>query len=210
MDGLAIFFAVVSAILLGAMSPGPSFIVVARTSASTSRGRGVLAALGMGVGGGIFAFAACLGLQLVLTAVPSVYRAFQIAGAAYLLFIAYNLWISAPKPLDVAESEVSAESSTTRDFWLGLATQISNPKTAIVYASVFAAALPQGPSLGTAAALVAAIFLIEFGWYALVAIAFSSGGARQLYARGKTWIDRLAAGAMGALGVKILSDVHSA
>lgn len=210
MDGLAVFLAVAVAILLGAMSPGPSFIVVAQTAISSSRGRGVLAALGMGLGGSIFALAACLGLQLILTAVPSVYRAMQIAGAAYLLVIAYKLWVSAPNSFDVAEGKATGEISATRSFLLGLGTQISNPKTAIVYASVFAAVLPQGPSLATGTALVTAIFLIEFGWYALVAIAFSTGRARRFYARGKTWIDRLAAGAMGALGVKILSEVHSA
>jgi threonine/homoserine/homoserine lactone efflux protein len=209
MDGLAVFLAVAVAILLGAMSPGPSFIVVARTAISSSRGQGVLAALGMGLGGSIFALAACLGLHLILTTVPSVYRAMQIAGAAYLLFISYRLWVFAPNSLDVAESETMGESFATRSFLIGLGTQISNPKTAIVYASVFAAALPQGPSLATSTALVTVIFLIEFGWYALVAIIFSTGSARQFYARGKTWIDRLAAGAMGSLGVKILSDVRS-
>jgi hypothetical protein len=53
------------------------------------------------------------------------------------------------------------------------------------------------------------IFVIEFGWYALVAVAFSTGKARQVYVRGKTSIDRLAAGAIGALGVKILADVRA-
>ena len=97
----------------------------------------------MGVGGSIFALAALLGLQLILTAVPSVYRALQIAGASYLLFIAFKLWVSAPKPFNGTESEVTGESSAARDFLLGLGTQLSNPKTAIVYASVFSAALPQ-------------------------------------------------------------------
>lgn len=54
-----------------------------------------------------------------------------------------------------------------------------------------------------------AVFAIEFGWYALVAIAFSTGRARQVYASGKRWIDRLAAGAMTALGVKILANVSA-
>ncbi len=56
------------------------------------------------------------------------------------------------------------------------------------------------------ALVVPAIFVIEFGWYAHVALAFSSGRARDSYARGKRWIDRLAAGAMGLLGVKILAE----
>jgi len=209
MGSLAIFFAVSAAILLGAMSPGPSFVVVARTALSSSRGRGVLAALGMGLGGSIFALAALLGLQLVLTAVPSLYRGLQIAGALYLLFIAYTLWKSAPNLFSVTDGEQLQKGSALQAFLLGLATQLSNPKTAIVYASVFSAALPKEPTWLLPTALIPTVFVIEFGWYALVAIGFSTGRARQAYVRGKTFIDRVAAGAMGALGAKILLDVRA-
>jgi threonine/homoserine/homoserine lactone efflux protein len=75
---------VAAAILLGAMSPGPSFFVVARTAMARSRGRGVTAALGMGIGGGLFALAACIGLHVVLSAIPTLYRVLQIAGGALL------------------------------------------------------------------------------------------------------------------------------
>jgi threonine efflux protein len=191
------------------MSPGPSFIVVARAAISHSCGRGVLAALGMGIGGSAFALATLLGLQLVLTAAPSIYIALQIAGASYLLLIAYKLWKSAPNPLNTVDSEAVHESSAMQDFLVGLGTQLSNPKTAIVYASVFSAALPKHPSWVASAVLVPTVFVIEFGWYALVAVAFSTGDARKAYVRGKAWIDRLAAGAMGTLGVKILFDVRA-
>jgi threonine/homoserine/homoserine lactone efflux protein len=205
----AVYFAVSTAILLGAMSPGPSFIVVARTAVAGSRGRGVLAALGMGVGGGLFALAALLGLQLVLLAVPSVYRVLQLIGALYLIVLAYKLWRAAPDRPDLSV-RAAPRSSAWQAFVLGLATQLSNPKTAIVYASVFAAALPQQASWLLTALVVPTIFAIEFGWYTLVALAFSSGRARHCYVRGKTWIDRLAAGAMGLLGAKILTDVRVA
>ena len=207
MDIFAIYFAISTAILLGAMSPGPSFIVVARTAVAGSRGRGVLAALGMGFGGGFFALAALLGLQLILLAVPSIYRALQLLGALYLLFLAYKLWRAAPHPLDLSVG-TQPRRSALQAFLLGLVTQLSNPKTAIVYASVFSAALPQHTSWLLIALLVPTIFAIEFGWYSLVALAFSSGRARHSYVRGKSWIDRLAAGAMGLLGVKILADVR--
>ena len=202
----AVYVAIATAILLGAMSPGPSFIVVARTAVAGSRGQGVLAALGMGVGGGFFALAALLGLQLILLAVPSIYRTLQLLGALYLIFLAYKLWRAAPDRLDLSVG-AAPRSSALHAFARGLATQLSNPKTSIVYASVFSAALPQHTSWLLTALLVPTIFAIEFGWYSLVALAFSSGRARDSYVRGKSWIDRLAAGAMGLLGVKILADV---
>ena len=208
MDSFTALIAVSVAILLGAMSPGPSFLVVARTAIASSRARGVWAALGMGIGGAAFALAASLGLQLLLTAVPTIYKALQIAGAAYLLYIAYRLWTAAPKPLDTAEHETVGQNSWRQALLLGLGTQLSNPKAAIVYASVFSAVLPKQPSLSVVAVLALTVFVIEFGWYILVAIAFSTGKARQVYTRGKIWIDRLAAGAIAALGVKILAEAE--
>src|SRR5262245_53155345 len=171
------------------MSPGPSFIVVARAAVAGTRGHGVLAALGMGLGGSLFALAALLGLQLILVAVPSIYRALQLIGALYLIFLAYKLWRAAPDALDLAAAAPArARGSALRAFTLGLAAQLSNPKTAIVYASVFSTSLHQDTSWLLAGLLVPTIFAIEFGWYSIVALAFSSGKARSSYVRGKGWI----------------------
>jgi threonine/homoserine/homoserine lactone efflux protein len=163
----------------------------------------------MGIGGAAFAIAALLGLHVLLTAVPPLHNALQIAGACYLLFIAFKLWNAAPTPFGDFGSYSERKKGSLQAFALGLGTQLSNPKTALVYASIFSAALTTEPSWAIAAALVSVIFAIEFGWYALVAIAFSTGRARQTYGTWKAWIDRLAAGAMGALGVKILVDVRA-
>ncbi len=209
MDNFAVLMAVSAAILLGAMSPGPSFVVIARTAIASSRGHGVLAALGMGIGGATFAVAALLGLQVLLTVVPPLHKALQIAGAGYLLFIAFKLWKAAPTPFRDRGSRPDRKNGSLQAFVLGLGTQISNPKTALVYASIFSAAFTTEPSGAISATLVSVIFAIEFGWYALVAMAFSTGKARQTYGSWKAWIDRLAAGAMGALGVKILVDVRA-
>lgn len=208
MHDVPMILAVAAAILLGAMSPGPSFLIVARTAMARSRGGGVIVALGMGIGGGLFALAACIGLHVVLTTIPTLYRVLQIAGGAYLLFIAWTIWQAAPEPLPMAGPAEPADGSPLRDLLRGLGTQVSNPKTALVYASVFAAALPEGPTLATGAVLVAMIALVEFGWYALVATAFSTARARQAYARAKTGIDRLAAGIMGVLGAKLLAEAR--
>ena len=48
--------------LLAVMSPGPSFLVVARMAAAHSRGAGLFAALGMAVGALTWATLAALGL----------------------------------------------------------------------------------------------------------------------------------------------------
>jgi threonine/homoserine/homoserine lactone efflux protein len=53
--------AILTALLIGAMSPGPSFVIVARNSIGLSRRDGLATALGMGIGGVFFSGIALLG-----------------------------------------------------------------------------------------------------------------------------------------------------
>jgi threonine/homoserine/homoserine lactone efflux protein len=85
-------------------------------------------------------------------------------------------------------------------------TQVSNPKTAIVYASVFAAFLPASFSLGFAAVLLAAVFVVESAWYVLVAFLFSSSGPQRIYLSYKSWVDRVAGAVMFGLGLKLVTS----
>jgi threonine/homoserine/homoserine lactone efflux protein len=208
MEELMLLVPLFGAVLIGAISPGPSFVLVARTAIAVSRLDGVAAALGMGLGATTFAAGALLGLHAVLTNVPSVYAGFKIIGALYLLHLAVRLWRGATDTVKIADTPRSPQSATRKSFFLGLATQLSNPKTAVVYASIFAAMLPSGQTWSSAFVIVSLIFAIETGWYALVAIAFSAEGPRNGYLRSKRWIDRAAGAVMGLLGLKLASEIR--
>jgi threonine/homoserine/homoserine lactone efflux protein len=52
------------------------------------------------------------------------------------------------------------------------------------------------------------VFLVEAGWYALVALSLASERPRGIYLRCKTWMDRLAGGVMIGLGLKLASSAH--
>ncbi|MFV0672547.1 LysE family translocator [Variovorax sp. tm] len=198
---------IAGAMTVGAMSPGPSFVMVART-AVTSRADGLAAALGMGAGGLVFAIAALAGLQAAFLAVPALYLAIKGLGGAYLVYLGVRIWRGARQPLAVAQEAGDPaqplQGRGRRTFLLGLATQVSNPKTAVVYASIFAAFLPREVPLVLALAVPAVIFCIETGWYSIVALALSSAAPRSAYLRYKVWIDRAAGGVMGLLGLRLV------
>ena len=59
MDNLSALLGVIAALTVGVVSPGPSFVMVARTAVSSSRTNGLAAALGMGAGGVLFNVAEC-------------------------------------------------------------------------------------------------------------------------------------------------------
>jgi threonine/homoserine/homoserine lactone efflux protein len=189
---------ILTALLIGAMSPGPSFVIVARNSIGLSRRDGLATALGMGIGGVLFSGVALLGLYTLLAAVTWLYVSLKVAGGLYLIYLASKIWRSAKTPLAFNQGS----------FWIGLSTQLSNPKTAIYYGSIFAALLPQHPPLWCYFALPPAIFVIEAGWYTIVALYFSSKRPRELYLRAKTWVDRVAASAITALGLRLIFAAH--
>jgi threonine/homoserine/homoserine lactone efflux protein len=198
--------AVAGAIALGAMSPGPSFVMVVRTAVARSRRDGLAAALGMGAGGAIFAALALLGLTAVIAGVAWLYLGLKVLGGAYLLYLGLRIWGGARQPLDLGRAAGEGGAGAGRSFLLGLTTQLSNPKTAIFYASVFAALLPRGAGPETALLLLPVIFALEAGWYAIVALAFSASRPRQAYLRWKAWIDGLAGTVLAALGLKLMAD----
>ena len=132
----------------------------------------------------------------------------KMAGGLYLIYLASKIWRGAKTPLAFNQGQANASANPRKSFWSGLSTQLSNPKTAIYYGSIFAALLPQHPPLWCYFALPPAIFSIEAGWYTVVALCFSSKRPRELYLRAKTWVDRVAAGAITALGLRLIIAAH--
>nr|WP_222857910.1 LysE family translocator [Rhizobium cauense] len=187
------------------MSPGPSFVLVSRISMSRSRLDGLAAALGMGIGGVAFSMLALAGLTALLSQFEWLYVALKVAGGIYLVYIALMIWRGASKPIQVGDAGTDNR-ALLRSFATALFTQISNPKTIVVYASIFAALLPKTVPLGLFLAVPVGVFLVEAGWYAVVALAFSARHPRRLYLAAKAWIDRLAGTVMAGLGVQLVTS----
>lgn len=203
MQHLPELIGIAGAFMIGAVSPGPSFVMVARTAASRGRLNGLLAALGMGLGGTVFSAASLLGLHGVLLGVPSLYLLLKVGGGLYLAYIGICIWRGARATFAADIQDVADVPISSRFLLLGLTTQLSNPKTAIVSASVFAAFLPADASIAFKVIAASLVFVIEAGWYTLVAMVLSATGPRSVYLRGKAWIDRAAGGVMVTLGINL-------
>lgn len=191
------------ALALGAISPGQSFILVAKTAITTSRRQALATALGMGVGCALFAVIALLGLHSALLTVPWLYKLLKIVGGLYLIWLAIAMLRSARKGLvlNVAQPAVA---NIKKGFAYGLLTQLCNPNTALVLGSIFAALLSHPISGYLYLLLPAMAFAIDTLWYAFVACALSSARPRTAYLRYKSAIDRISGGVMALLGIKLI------
>jgi len=207
MNNTLVLLSIASAVAIGAISPGPSFVMVARTAVVSSRTDGFFAALGMGIGAMLFALAALLGLHTLLNTIPWLYILIKLMGGAYLTYLGCKIFRNAKTPLVIPDNKQAPQTKKSlRSFWLGLGTQVSNPKTAIVYASIFVALLPRDTPTSILVALPIIVLGIETGWYAVVALVLSSSSPRVAYLHYKSWIDRTAGGVMGLLGLQLIAS----
>ena len=130
LDTLLIF--AVASILL-ALTPGPNWLYLLSRTMCQGRRAGFVSLAGTTTGLLFHMLAASFGLTVVLMAVPYAFDAIRIAGAAYLLWMAWTTIRDGggfePRPLDPAPDRVL--------FRQALLTGILNPKVAIFYLSLF-------------------------------------------------------------------------
>ena len=86
-------------LLVGAISPGPSFVLIARTSVALARIYAISASIGMGIGGVVYSVIAILRLNSVLNNIPFLYVALKVIGGLYLVYLAHRIWKGAVEPL---------------------------------------------------------------------------------------------------------------
>ena len=77
---------------LGAISPGPSLLMVIRNTIVGGRRRGVMCAVGHGIGFGLYAGVAIFGLIVLLEQAPQVFLVLQLIGIALLFWYGWLMW----------------------------------------------------------------------------------------------------------------------
>ena len=182
------------------MSPGANVLLVSQLAASDRARSAAFAALGVTAGAAIWALCAVLGVNAIFKMFPGLRLALQVAGGLYLLYVASRLWRSGGVALGNTGPTVSAPAA----FRLGFLTNITNPKSALFFGSVFAASFPAAPGAGLQAAAVAMIIINALCWHMLLAYLFSRERVRLAYSRSRGIANRMAAAAVGALGLGLL------
>jgi len=119
------------------LTPGPNMLYLVSRSITQGRGAGLVSLLGVAAGFLVYLAAAVAGIAAVFAKVPVAYAVLKAAGVVYLLYLAWQALrpggaaVFAPKELTVDPPR--------RLFLMGLATNLLNPKIAVLYVSL----LPQ-------------------------------------------------------------------
>ncbi|MEC3860514.1 LysE family transporter [Mesobacterium sp. TK19101] len=122
----------------------------------------------------------------------------KIAGAAYLMRIAWLMW------RDARKSVTETQGTSHHAFRDGVLVNLSNPKSVLFAASVLVVIFPADMTLGAKAVIVLNHFLVELIFYAGFAGLMATPAARAGYMSVKHVVDRAAALILGALGLRLL------
>ena len=177
MEGLAweAIFAAGTFFFLGAISPGPSVMVVIRNTIIGGRKQGVACAIGHGIGFGIYAGSAVFGLIVLLENAPDVFFILQVIGVGLLIWYGYLMWNDEVK-LD-EDNHVDDTKVKRQGFMEGFAIAFFNPKIALFLVAILAQVLEPGMGIGTKLAIGLLGMSIDMGWYLIVALALTGTGA---------------------------------
>ena len=177
MEGLAweAIFAAGTFFFLGAISPGPSVMVVIRNTIIGGRKQGVSCAIGHGIGFGIYAGSAVFGLIVLLENAPDAFLILQIIGVGLLIWYGYLMW-NDDVNLD-EDSRVDDTKVKRQGFMEGFAIAFFNPKIALFLVAILAQVLEPGMGMGTKLAIGLLGMSIDMGWYLIVALALTGTGA---------------------------------
>jgi threonine/homoserine/homoserine lactone efflux protein len=198
MNDVAAFLAIIGAISVGAISPGPSFLYIAQLAANR-RSAALQATLGLALGGALYGTLAVWGVAGVVSSNSVAMGLLRGFGGVFMLFLGISLWINARDDLSTADSPRNSRNNLL----FGFITQVSNPKTIVIYVSVYGALLPRSPAPWLYVALPVAMFAIELIWYTVVSFVISSEASRAFYLRLKLWIDRVTGVVLALVGVSL-------
>ncbi|WP_280696086.1 LysE family translocator [Kitasatospora sp. GP82] len=189
------------------LTPGPNMIYLVSRSVTQGRRAGMISLAGVGLGFLVYLVAATAGIATVFALVPEIYLAIKMAGAGYLLWLAWKAVrpggssAFTPRELDV--------DPPGKLFLMGLLTCLLNPKIAILYVSL----LPQfvSPQHGHVAlqSLLLGLTQIAVGLAGNAFFVITAGSVSAFFVRRPLWqrIHRYAMGtALAGFALKIAAD----
>lgn len=207
---LLAFSGAVTALMI---TPGPDMMQIAARAIAQGPRAGALVVAGTSLGVVGHLVAATVGLSALVAAEPTAFSVIRWAGAAYLLWLAWQVW---PRRASAGPDGVGARAAAgpavvprpdgklLRD---GLVTNLLNPKVVLFMLAFF----PQfvDPTRGSVALQMAVLGvpLLAIGTLGNLAVAVLAGRATaRLRANPSigSWIQRLTAAVFGVLALRIL------
>ncbi len=192
------------------LTPGPNMLYLISRSICQGRTAGLISLGGVALGFLVYLVCAALGITALLMAVPHAYDVLRLAGAAYLLYLAWQaLRPGGRSPFQLRTLD---HDRPRRLFGMGLFTALLNPKIAVMYLSLLPQFIqPHGHGSVMAQSVVLGLVQIATSVSVNALIVLAAGSIAAFLAGRPRWqtVQRgLMGTVLGALAVRMLVDAR--
>ena len=187
--------------------PGPAMVYMTAQTIARGRQAGLMAAMGIHLGGYAHVIAAAFGLSVIFALVPQAYLTVKLFGAAYLVWLGIMMF----RKREAGEQQPEVrQKSARRAFFESVAVEVLNPKTAIFFIAFLpqfvdpAAALPVWAQL----AILGTFVNVMFSSADLLCVVFAGAltGKLRRSARAEKWARGFGGSLLIALGGRLALD----
>ena len=171
-----VYFQVFLLCLLGAMSPGPSWVVIINNAIFKNRYHGILTSLGHGIGIGIYALFAVLGIALVIKTDLFFFNTIRILSIFFLIYLGIKSILS-KDTLDFPEKDLNGGMAS---FFQGLSISLLNPKIFIWFVAIYSQFMSVDNDVIFNIYLIFTASIVDALWYILLTFLVTSSTAFRL------------------------------
>lgn len=203
---LSLWLSLVVICCLGAMTPGPSLAVVLKHTFAGRASHGIVTAIAHGLGVGLYALLAILGLDTLIRQYPTTFQVFMIGGAIYLIYLGSNAWrasfLQQENP-QIAQNK--SETSYPKAAREGFSIAFLNPKLALFFTALFSQFInAETMSVLVATIMVSTVLIIDTVWYIIVSFVAASQKERFGLSISNPWLARVIGTLFILLAIRVI------
>ncbi|MDR6224106.1 LysE family translocator [Desmospora profundinema] len=204
MDGMMILSFIGLAVLL-TLAPGPDILFVITQSIASSRQAGIAIALGLCSGLLVHTVFAAVGVSAILHQSATAFQAVKMAGAAYLLFLAWQSWRTS-RQASLKEASSAAGQGFIALYRRGVWMNLLNPKVSLFFLAFLPQFITPGGAPVSLQMMVLGLLFLAQALAVFVMVAWLAQRLGAALFRNPGWakpIERVKAGIYAWLGIRV-------
>ena len=200
---LIVFFKIFAVCLLGAMSPGPSMVVVINNAIFKGRFHGILTSLGHGIGIGMYALLAVLGVALIIKTNLFVFNVIKSLSIIFLMYLGIKSIVGKDK-LDFDKKDLSGSFAS---FLQGVSISLLNPKIFIWFVAIYSQfmSIENGKAFNLILILTAGI--VDTVWYVVLTLLVTSNIALEFFKNKNVLLKKFVGSVFIIIGALLLVEL---
>ena len=200
---LIIYIKIFTVCLLGAMSPGPSMVVVINNAIFKNRFHGILTSIGHGIGISMYALFAVLGIALIIKTNLLIFNGIKFVSIIFLIYLGMKSIIS-KNNLDFEKYNLNGGIAS---FSQGISISILNPKIFIWFVAIYSQFMSIDNDIFFNAILVLTAGIVDAIWYITLTLLVTSKIALDFIKNKTVFLQKFVGSVFIAIGFLLLTEM---